>query len=148
MFPESLYRLNPSEVQSGETMKTWRRSATFAQNAVVVAVGLDLIPRDRALLLQHVAVECYGGGATALPTTVVVRAFQAASTKYYGILARSFPDNKQDVRSGNASEQCGLLLPPNYGLLAQAVFAVAAANNSITFSAHGILIPRGNIQQG
>jgi len=144
MFPEQLYRKSNRDQLVTGLNPFFRQNAAFAAAQASLQDGV-IIPNDSALLIQLVSCIAVAGAAQTLNRLQ----FMIRPDINHTIFIGGWPD---DGVVGPAAgthiinlRLDGLMIPPNWSILALGTFNAGVAVNSIQMSVAGLLIPRANI---
>ena len=141
--PEFLYKLSPRDEQVTWLDPLWQRTSQGTA-AVSVSSPAIVVPDGRLFLLQHVFSFALGGGAQ--------------TTTYHELILQN-PDLVTDMyldinpNTGVAGGSTlirwdgSVWVPPRWRLFAKGTFSAGAVINTVTLTAHGVLIPIGNVQR-
>jgi len=143
IVPELTYQYAQMKDIAGGTLIVVNVEGSDALTNVSVFPTVYTVPGDKILVLScATGIALPGAGQICTELNFVV-SINTISFEFYRsgeVLVNS------GIRSGVWSGE--LWIPPEASILGSGVFDAGANSNSVTFTIHGVLIPRGNVQRG
>lgn len=141
--PDIVYQYSQPKDVMGGTLLILNQTVVKIDTAQNIVETLGKVPNDKVLILS--AVQAYmksqtAGSADALAVSIL---FEGSSTPLI------FIEPHLGTQTNLAENWTGQVwIPPGSELEMAGTFSDAINTHVLRFSIHGILIPRGNVQQG
>ena len=147
LTPELTYQYAQAKDVAGGTLQIVNKFENALESETTLITQLLIVPADKVFVLSAAtAVGLPFSGAECTNLFMYIVFENSAHPFARNQNTREQANDDPEVRDLNFSGE--LWVPPSSFVSAQAVFSADTSANALQFALHGVLIPRGNVQQG